>query len=213
MGQRSYDRASLYNRIVSTTRGYDRIAADFAKKWFDNPILVVARPFLTFVPNQGIILDIGCGPGQYLKFFLSQSYRCVGIDMSKAMLAEARYRTKCDNLARMNMLNLGFQNSSFDAIWACASLCHIPVDLVPDVLQELRRLLKPRGIIFISIQEGNGSEIREDGRFFQYHTEDSFCNLLTSSGLSIALIIRSETVVNRPKTWLQFFCRPNWQVQ
>ena len=36
------------------------------------------------------VLDVGCGPGLYVKEFLAHGYRCVGIDFSPASVAYAR---------------------------------------------------------------------------------------------------------------------------
>ena len=198
--------------INSTAQAYDKIALRYAHKWFDNPIVALSQVLTLLVPPGGIILDVGCGPGQYLKFFSTHSYTSIGIDLSINMLYQARTLTKINTLARMDLTRLGFINSCFDGIWACGSLCHIPVNISVDVLRNLRSLLKRNGILFIAIQEGNGSMIRKDGRFYQFYTEETFRELLSSAGFSIVLFEKADTNQARPKTWLYFYCRPNWKL-
>jgi len=40
------------------------------------------------------------------------------------------------------------------------------------------RALKPGGTVYISLKEGEGERVSEDGRFFSYYSEDSFRMLL-----------------------------------
>jgi 2-polyprenyl-3-methyl-5-hydroxy-6-metoxy-1,4-benzoquinol methylase len=65
-------------------------------------------------------------------------------------------------------------NDEFDGIWACASLLHVPISEIDEVMRRFVTALKPHGIMYISLKEGQGEQVSDDGRFFRYYTEDSF---------------------------------------
>lgn len=58
--------------------------------------------------------------------------------------------------------------AAYDAIWANASLLHVPRESLAEVLARLFRALKPGGLHFASFKAG-GSEGRDShGRYFNY---------------------------------------------
>jgi len=54
---------------------------------------------------------------------------------------------------------------SFDGIWACASLLHVPASELPDVMQRLCNALKPAGILYASFKYGRGEREHHGRRF------------------------------------------------
>ena len=55
----------------------------------------------------------------------------------------------------MNMCQLGFRAVCYEGAWSCASLLHVPKQAAPAALREMWRILKPGGMLILSIQEGN----------------------------------------------------------
>lgn len=107
------------------------------------------RPLL-FKGLSGQLLDAGVGTGRNFPFYPSES-RVVGIDLSAAMLARARRRA---NLARvpielkvMDVTALEFPDASFDAAVATFLFCVLSDELQEKALRELRRVVKPGGVI------------------------------------------------------------------
>lgn len=92
-------------------------------------------------------LDFGCGAGRSSRFLRGLGYDVVGVDISAAMLEEARAR---DPDGRYRLLAgddlTGFADGSFDLV-----LCAYPFDNIPGVerrvglLTALRKLLRPDG--------------------------------------------------------------------
>jgi SAM-dependent methyltransferase len=85
------------------------------------------------------------------------------------------------------MLHLPF-SAQFDAAWLAASLLHIPKAIVPQALVELRRLLKPNGLIYISVKGGSGEVWQQDEggrRFFAYYEAPELQNILASTGFMV----------------------------
>lgn len=99
---------------------------------------------------SGRILDAGVGTGRNFPFYPPSS-EVVGIDLSPAMLARAGRRRHTAaapvELRRMDVTRLDFPDRSFDAAVATFLFCTLPDDLQVAAMRELKRVVKPGGII------------------------------------------------------------------
>lgn len=68
----------------------------------------------------------------------------------------------------------------FDGIWACASLLHLSLLELPDVLRRLAVALKPGGVLFTSFKHGQG-EREHGGRRFTDLDETDLAKLLQTA--------------------------------
>src|SRR5439155_961832 len=130
------------------------------------------EPFLKELAPNAHILDAGCGSGRDSKAFLDHGFIVTAIDASPQMAHAASTLTNqpCKVLSFQEM---DFREE-FNGIWACASILHVPKAEMPDVMKRFVTGLKPGGIFYISLKEGEGERIAEDGRFFNYYSAESF---------------------------------------
>jgi ubiquinone/menaquinone biosynthesis C-methylase UbiE len=136
---------------TSMLRRYERIARfyDVLDLPFERCRYRALRPLL-FRGMAGQLLDAGVGTGRNCEFYPPGTV-VSGIDISPAMLARAHDR--CPTLAaagrlyRMNVTELTFPNGAFDGAVATFLFCVLPDDLQVPALRELRRVVKPGGII------------------------------------------------------------------
>jgi SAM-dependent methyltransferase len=80
-------------------------------------------------------------------------FRTTGIDLSSGMLAQARKLAR-DEVRQMDMCHLTFPDASFEGVWCSSALLHVPQALAPDALGQMRRVLVPEGMLFLSLLEG-----------------------------------------------------------
>lgn len=103
------------------------------------------------------ILDLGCGRGFYLQAIaqLKPKAKVVGVDIQQEYLKQAQ--ENIDNnkikLVQANASNLPFKDNQFDQIIASEILEHINKD--QQVINEIYRVLKPKGIVLISVPNKN----------------------------------------------------------
>ena len=96
------------------------------------------------------ILEIGCGQGFNTQILAKNKKNdVIGIDLSKDEIKIARKRYKTVRFEVMNAENLKFKDNTFDKIYAIQILEH--VDNLSKVLDEISRVLKPRGKVIISV--------------------------------------------------------------
>jgi ubiquinone/menaquinone biosynthesis C-methylase UbiE len=103
-----------------------------------------------FYGLSGRILDAGVGTGRNFPFYPAGS-EVVGIDLSPATLARAQRRLSAAatrvELREMDVTRLEFADHSFEAAVATFLFCTLPDELQVAALRELRRVVKPGGII------------------------------------------------------------------
>jgi SAM-dependent methyltransferase len=196
---------------------YDEYADHFRGRTAALPMNAAYQPFMWELPPCAHILDAGCGPGRNAAAFLSHGYRVTAIDASPAMVQLAR-RSGID--ARVMTFQQMTFDEEFDGIWASASVLHVPHAEIPGVLSRFARALKPQGILYVSLKEGQSEHIAEDGRFFSYFALDDFSNSLTSSGLFKLLKAWKRIGLDSSgamRTWLNFLAaqslESNWARQ
>ena len=98
------------------------------------------------------LLDVGCGPGS-ITLGLARAVNpgeVIGVDVAETVLDQARSLAAKDGIRNVTFrqadaTHLPFGDHSFDAVFAHTLLEHVPDPL--STLQELRRVLKPGGLI------------------------------------------------------------------
>ena len=103
---------------------------------------------------HGNLLDFGCGQGDLLAHLLERGISCYGADHSPQTLAKVSGRfSQHQNWRDCRLIDgnkIDFASNFFDVITLVETLEHIPTDKLTQLFDELRRLIKPDGIIVIS---------------------------------------------------------------
>ena len=152
-------------------------------------------------------MDAGCGSGRDTKRFLDRGCRVTTIDASceLARLAAEYTNQPCEVLRFQEMQF----REEFDGIWACASLLHIPKHDMYDVIPRLIRALKPGGILYLSLKEGEEEGMADDGRFFCDYTRESLQEVFENfPSLHELAFWRTEEIQNGGRQpWLNLLFR------
>ena len=111
-----------------------------------------------FLPHLRVgmrLIDCGCGPGSITVDLAAAVApgEVVGIDIRADALAQGQQLARERGLNNVefqvaDIFRLPFPDGSFDAAWACALLQHL--DRPVDALKEIRRVLKPGGVIGVA---------------------------------------------------------------
>lgn len=115
-----------------------------------NHVMTMVRRYIQpgFAPAR--TLDFGCGVGRLLPAFAAESGEVVGVDISEAMLAEARLN--CDRLGVANVQlapsddTLSRVEGAFDLVHSVIVLQHIPPERGRAIFAELVRRVRPGGV-------------------------------------------------------------------
>ncbi|KLV04480.1 hypothetical protein ABT56_15220 [Photobacterium aquae] len=169
-----------------------------AQAFFDGTVNVdmssLYSAFLPVLPFGGAILDAGCGSGRDSHYFVGQGFAVTAFDASDAMVALASEYSGL-SVHHATFSTFTAPPASFDGIWACASLLHVPADELHATFAHLATLLKPEGLFYCSFKYGK-EEVERDGRRFTN---------LDEVGLGALLV---DTLLTVKQTWITGDLRP-----
>jgi SAM-dependent methyltransferase len=179
------DRQALEQITSTTLAHYARRAEDFRRGTQDHDVSQNIAELLRHIEGAPPfrILDLGCGPGRDLKAFKAMGHAPVGLEGLPAFAAAARAASGCEVLEQ-DFLALDLPRASFDGIFANASLFHVPAQELPRVLRELKRALKPRGVLFCSNPRGANEEGWNRGRYGTFLDWDRWKAFATGAGFA-----------------------------
>jgi len=198
------------DETLKTRWAYERCAPSYARANQNMPDALVqaARHLGLLVGDGARVLDVGCGAGRDMAWLESLGLSLTGLDYSLAMLVQARSRVK-GSLVWMDMRELGLTSGFFSAAWCSAALLHLGRDQAPRALSEIRRVLHPGGVFFLSVQHGEGEvwELSPYGpgeRFFCRYTRKELLRVLRDTGYEVEGV---QMTVGETRDWLECFCR------
>lgn len=101
---------------------------------------------------------MGCGPGHVARHLRDRGVDASGLDLSPAMVAEARRRNPAMTFVEGDLRALPFADGALAGVVAFYSLIHVERGGLTDALRELARVLRPGGQLFAAFHVGD--EIR-----------------------------------------------------
>jgi SAM-dependent methyltransferase len=142
-----------------TQASYDRLAGEYARriyselenKPFDRNQL---DDFADLIREQGMVVDLGCGPGQIAGYLADRGVSVIGLDLSHGMLLEAERLNPGIAFVQGNMLALPIRSNQLGGITAFYSIIHLGHDLLLDAFVEMRRVLRPNGCVLLAFHLG-----------------------------------------------------------
>ena len=105
--------------------------------------------------SHSVVLEVGCGTGNYTTYFVNSSGEACGLDLSLGMLKRAAGKVATGKLSfiQADAEHLPFKDSAFDAVLSINTLEHL--DDIPQALREMKRVTKNSGRIVVSTPSDN----------------------------------------------------------
>ena len=128
-------------------------------KFFIKPEKCV-RKVTKFFKKEGIkrVLDLGCGSGRHLVFLAKRGFDVYGIDIAREGIKIAKEWLKEERLKANLKIGdfykrLPYKDDFFDAIISIAALHHGKIEEIRKLIKEMKRILKPEGLIFVTLHK------------------------------------------------------------
>ena len=171
------------------------------RKWFDDTLVSLLEFYDLQVGER--VLDVGCGPGWHVRAasrIVGPTGRAVGVDLSEAMLAEARQlaaeRGVDVDFVQGSAYALPFEDNSFDR---CLSVGMTDVlDDPAQAVREMFRVIRPGGDIRLLEYHGDGTFIGPAGnpvtrRLLDFVREHEMAQ---SGGFEVVSLLKSLGAIN-----------------
>ena len=167
---------------TGAARWYDKNADEFEMSTLSLDVSEVMFDFLHGVPQGAGILDAGCGAGRDTRKFLDLGYEVGAFDASAEMIAATWANTgQRGDIRHISFAQYDDPEGSWDAIWAMASLIHLPMAEITPTLARLLKSLTPGGRLYFCFKEGNGEGLDARGRPTTSLSMDAACEIATEA--------------------------------
>lgn len=138
---------------IFTTEYYERMRSLEAGGWWNAGMRDVAADLLRLagLPQAGVLLDVGCGSGQTLQWFLGRhpGWHGIGLDVASEGL-DAAHRAGQGGVIQASALDIPLEDRSVDLIITLDVLQHLPLPHGDQcALEEMRRVLRPGGYLLV----------------------------------------------------------------
>ena len=222
----SSDKPSIFAHLLAALDGRATAAApaDYVRATFDGfardfderlvgvfdyhvpeAIAAAIRRIRLFPPRSADVLDLGCGTGLSGAVFADISRRIAGVDVSGAMLQEARARGCYQELAEAEVLAWmrAAAAEQFDLVIAADVLVYFG-DLGP-VFAQAARLLRSGGLFAFSIEVCRDADFRlqDSGRYAQ---SAAYVERL-AKGHGFTVSLRADQPIRKPIIGLLYVLR------
>lgn len=123
------------------------------------------------------VLEIGASAGHDGAVLRAAGLRYTGVDLSVVGVGLCRMRGL--DAMQASATALPFATDSFDAACSMSTLVHLPGEDILMALQELRRAVRPGGLLKVGVwgADGDGVFIDDKGRHFRQRTDPRVAKL------------------------------------
>ncbi|MEP9365250.1 DUF480 domain-containing protein [Nocardioides sp. CN2-186] len=158
---------------------YDAVAAAYAERLSGE--LLDGLPFETWLLDRvaahadgGPVVEVGCGPGHVTAYLADAGADAFGIDLSPAMVEQARtrYPDGAYEVGDLRRLMRPTTATGWSAVLAWYSLIHLAASELPDAIGALTRPLAPGGWLVLALHAG--AEVRHHDEWFDVPVDLDF---------------------------------------
>jgi len=112
---------------------------------------------------KGKVLDLGCGLGQYTKYFLDKGFEVVSADISINALNKVKERIPEANIIQMDMSKrIPFDDQTFALVFANLSIHYFSEEVTKKLIKDVERILKSDGYFIGSVNSSKGFKYIEN---------------------------------------------------
>ncbi len=139
---------------------YNAIAEKEAQGWYPNNLLLpLIKEFLSLLPKNPKVLDLGCGTGHESMRLHNEGATVVGIDFSSESIRIAKSKNKDINFFLMDYSKIDKEIGIYNGIFSSGSIIHLKKDELCELINRLRNNLEKNGIFLVVFQKGEGTRI------------------------------------------------------
>lgn len=152
---------------------------------------VLAHVLKRYLPQKGLILEGGCGLGQYVAALRVRGYDCIGVDSAHETVAKVKELFPDFPISSGDITKLDMEDNILAGYISLGVAEHFQEGPEP-VLKEAWRLLKSNGYLIISVpqfirdRERDGLSWQDSAVFYQYAFKaEEFREILESCGFFV----------------------------
>ncbi len=150
-----------------TLKAYSKNANEYSEDWLNQPepgdMYDLLKKF--FWPG-GETVDIGCGNGRDANWLAHNGYKVIGYDASSELLKLASDLYSDIQFHQSFFPSLREVQKQFDNVVCETVIMHLPKSQIPEAIQNLKRILKDGGVLYLSWRVSEEEVRHADGRLY-----------------------------------------------
>lgn len=185
--------------LIFTAEYYARMRELEAASWWNAAMRDIESTLLSRsrIPSTGLFVDVGCGSGQTMAWFLRdhQHWKGIGFDVAADGLDFARNNGL--HVSRATALQLPLPENSVDLIISLDTLQHLPLDGGDaSALREFLRALRPHGFLLLRTNAQSFPRARDDREFsFRKYETHTLRRKLLDAGFDVRILGRCNALL------------------
>lgn len=197
------EQKTIGEKISDVQASYDTLADEYVRHVYDElrhkPMdRQLLDRFADGVRDTGLACDLGCGPGQVARYLHEREIEVCGVDLSPAMVERARQLNPGIEFRTGDMTAFDVPDEVWAGITAFYAIVNLPPAGVTQALHEMRRVLRPGGLLLLSFHVGEeplhvedlwGCSVSLDFYFFRIEDVEGY---LRRAGFEIDEVIERE---------------------
>jgi 2-polyprenyl-3-methyl-5-hydroxy-6-metoxy-1,4-benzoquinol methylase len=169
--------------------------ADFYAKTVSNAQVAeydrILRDLVGLLPGRGCLLDVGCAAGYFMQRAARAGFEAHGIDLAP-WVVEIAARRHVPNVRTGLLRDVTFPDASFDVVHASQVVEHLPQPI--GELTEIRRILRPGGLLYINVPNyqclsivlgRDDFELNKPPEHVAYFTPRTLARMVSTAGFSV----------------------------
>ena len=160
--------------------------------------------FLSGIPKDGVIVDLGCGSGRDSLYMKNLGYKNIlPIDSSCELIKKAYEETGL-RILEADIRKYNYALNYYSGIFANASLLHLTLDEFKEILPRFYRSLYLGGHLYISLKPVKNGIFEEtvDGRYFRYYNKEILIDILGHLDIRNFEIWETKSTIDENQKWI-----------
>lgn len=187
-------------KTEKTITAYNKNSEDYTNKFMNFPLYEKKiKEFVSFLDCGNEVLDLGCGPGNVLKWLCSsgKEFSITGVDLSEKMLKIAEKNIPEGKFYCEDITNISFDESTFDVIILSFCIVHLDDNEMKVVLEKASKYLRDKGKIYLSFMEGKEpgfetTSFSKEEIYYNYYEADKVRDLLANYDFEILKLSKQD---------------------
>lgn len=168
-----------------TLNAYSEKAVEYSHDWLNQPeptdMYELLKKFFLVGKETA---DIGCGNGRDTNWLALQGYKVTGYDASPELINLASGLYPGLQFEQAFLPSLREIQEQFKNVLCETVIMHLPKDQIPDAIQNLKRILKSGGVLYLSWRVTEKEDVRHaDGRLYSAFDPQSIVNQFPQGGI------------------------------
>ncbi len=148
-----------------------------------NRCIDLAKKYSSVEVSRAEMIDVGCGDGRFLGILRDRGFtHLTGVDYSKRATAFATLLVPEADIICADVASMAHEGKKFDIAFFIETLEHIPPEKIPSVIENIRSVLNPEGLLVVTVPSLYGGAPHPAGKHYQHFTVESLTSAVTVGG-------------------------------